>query len=182
MEFTRHASHSRRLLFNYRNNCQPGPGSPEELQQFAKIQEQLSNQFELLFPDAFANKAIVVIPSLSLDQAVLSKIDGALHYEERLLCLLMLLRMPCTHVTYVSSMPIDPVIVDYYLHLLPGITGYHARGRLTLLSCYDPTSEALTQKILNRPRFIERIRDSIPRDTRHILRVLIQRRWKELWQ
>lgn len=138
------------------------PGSAEEQLQFEKIQLGLYNQFEKLFPDKLAPKTIVVIPSLTLDQEVLAKVQGALHYEERLLCLLMLLRMPRTHVVYVSSMPIDPVIIDYYLHLLPGITGYHARERLTLLSCYDGSPLSLTEKILQRPRLIDRIKKSIP--------------------
>ncbi|MEO6734481.1 MAG: peptide ligase PGM1-related protein [Ferruginibacter sp.] len=116
----------------------------------------------MFFPDNLAPKTIVVIPSLTLDPEVLRTVDGALHYEERLLCLLMLLRMPRTHVIYVSSMPIDPIIVDYYLHLLPGITGYHARERLTLLSCYDHSAIPLTQKILQRNRLIERIKQNIP--------------------
>ncbi len=152
------------LLFNYCTTCQARPGSKEELQQFKKIQEGFSKQFELFFPDNFAPKTIVVIPSLTLDQEVLAKVDGAMHYEERLLCLLMLLRMPRTHVVYVSSAPIDPVIIDYYLHLLPGITGYHARERLTMLSCYDTSPISLTQKILQRPRLIERIKQHIPFD------------------
>ena len=150
------------LLFDYCSSCQPAPGSPEELAQFQRIQQGFSNQFELFFPDNFAPKTIVVIPSLTLDQEVLAKIEGALHYEERLLCLLMLLRMPRAHVIYVSSAPIDPVIIDYYLHLLPGITGYHARERLTLLSCYDTSEIMLTQKILQRPRLIDRIKRGIP--------------------
>ncbi len=150
------------LLFDYCSSCQPAPGSPEEFAQFQTIQQGFSNQFELFFPDNFAPKTIVVIPSLTLDQEVLAKIEGAMHYEERLLCLLMLLRMPRTHVIYVSSTPIDPVIIDYYLHLLPGITGYHARERLTLLSCYDTSATTLTQKILQRPRLMERIKMSIP--------------------
>jgi hypothetical protein len=61
-------------------------------------------------------------------------------------------------------MPIDPVIIDYYLHLLPGITGYHARERLTLLSCYDMSQISLTQKILQRSRLIQRIKKRIPSD------------------
>jgi PGM1 C-terminal domain len=104
----------------------------------------------------------VVIPSLTLDQEVLAAVEGSLHYEERLLCLLMLLRMPRAHVIYVSSVPIDPIIVDYYLHLLPGITGFHARERLTLLSCYDNSTTSLTEKILQRPRLMERIKSYIP--------------------
>jgi len=74
----------------------------------------------------------------------------------------MLLRMPHTHLVYITSMPIDPVIVDYYLHLLPGITTYHARQRLTLLSCFDASHKSLTEKILDRPRLIQRIRAAIP--------------------
>ncbi len=157
------------ILFNYCTSCQPGLGSTDELREFEKIQKGFSNQFELFFPDNLAPKTIIVIPSLTLDQQVLAKVDGALHYEERLLCLLMLLRMPRAHVIYVSSCPIDPVIVDYYLHLLPGITGYHARERLTLLSCYDSSPLPLTEKILQRPRLIERIKKSIqPGHVTHI--------------
>ena len=169
MEINKPKSPLGKLLFNYCSSSQPLPGSTEELQQFKKLQQSFPNQFEIFFPDTHACKTIVVIPSLTLDQEVLSKVKGALHYEERLLCLLMLLRMPCAHVTYVSSMPIDPVIVDYYLHLLPGITGYHARERLTLLSCYDSSAVSLTEKILQRPRLIERIKKSIPPgDVAHI--------------
>ncbi|MEO6541100.1 MAG: hypothetical protein ABIN74_08930, partial [Ferruginibacter sp.] len=108
-------------FFNYCTSCQPEPGSAAEMQEFKELQEGFSRQFELFFPDNLAPKTIVVIPSLTLDQEVLAKVDGALHYEERLLCLLMLLRMPRANVIYVSSVPIDPVIIDYYLHLLPGI-------------------------------------------------------------
>jgi hypothetical protein len=73
----------------------------------------------------------------------------------------MLLRMPLTKVVYVTSVPIDNVIIDYYLHLLPGITGIHARQRLTMLSCYDASSKPLTKKILERPRLIQRIKQNI---------------------
>jgi PGM1 C-terminal domain/ATP-grasp domain len=149
-------------LFNYCKACKPIPGSAAEIKEFENIQKGFSSQFELFFPDNLAPKTIVVIPSLSLDQEVLAKVEGALHYEERLLCLLMLLRMPRANVVYVSSLPIDPVIIDYYLHLLPGITGYHARKRLTLISCYDSSPLPLTEKILQRPRLVERIRQAIP--------------------
>lgn len=150
------------ILFNYCRECKPVPGSDAELEAFEKIQEGFASQFELFFPDNLAAKTIVVIPSLSLDQEVLAKVTGAIYYEERLLCLLMLLRMPRSNVIYVSSTPIDPVVIDYYLHLLPGITGYHALERLTLISCYDSSAIPLTEKILQRPRLIERIKRAIP--------------------
>jgi hypothetical protein len=132
--------------------------------QFKKIQGCFAEQFQKAFPDKLAPKTVVIIPSLTMDQEILSKIQGITHYEERLLCMLMLLRMPRTHVVYVTSMPIDPVIIDYYLHLLPGITGHHANKRLHLLSCYDGSGRSLTEKILERPRLIERIKNAIPKD------------------
>ena len=147
----------------------PDPGSPEEAISFKKIQEKLCDQFEKAFPDKLAPKTVIIIPSLTLDQEILSKVKGVVHYEERLLCMLMLLRMPRTNVVYLTSTTIDPVIVDYYLHLLPGITGYHAMQRLTLLSCYDASPRSLTEKILERPRLIERIRKTIaPGHAAHI--------------
>jgi len=142
----------------------PEAGSEAEVLMFKKLQERFPQQFEHVFPDKLAPRTVIIIPSLTMDEEILSKIDGIIHYEERLLCMLMLLRMPRTHVIYVTSMPIDPVIIDFYLHLLPGITGYHAQRRLTLLSCHDSCSKSLTKKILERPRLIQRIRESIPPD------------------
>lgn len=136
--------------------------SDEEIEQFKNLQANFPAQYELVFPDRNAPKTVVIIPSLTLDQQILTKIKGHVFYEERMLCMLMLLRMPRTHVVYVTSIPIDPVIIDYYLSLLHGITGYHARQRLTLLSCYDASKQSLTEKILERPRLIDRIRNSIP--------------------
>jgi len=140
----------------------PIAGSAEEISQFKKIQASFPEQFVKAFPDKLAPKTVVIIPSLTMDQEILSKIKGITHYEERLLCFLMLLRMPRTHVVYVTSMPVDPVIVDYYLSLLPGITAHHAHQRLHLVSCYDASTRSLTEKILERPRLIERIKNCIP--------------------
>jgi hypothetical protein len=139
----------------------PLPGSKEEKRAFKKLQEKLRSHFDLIFSDRLAPRTVVVVPSLSMDQEILSKISGINHYEERLLCMLLLLRIPRTNMIYVTSETIDPVIIDYYLHSLPGITGYHAMRRLTLLSCHDSSSKPLTQKILERPRLMQRIRENI---------------------
>ncbi len=144
-----------------RNSHYPIPGSPEEKQLFNQIQETMNSQYEKVFPDKLAERTVVIIPSFSLDQEILSKIKGAVHYEERMLCLLMLLRMPLTKIIYVTSVPVSEVVVDYYLSVLPGITGDHARKRLTLLSCYDGSSKPLSKKILERPRIVEAIRKNI---------------------
>src|SRR5450432_2817230 len=125
------------------------------------LQQRFANHFQEIFLDNMAEKTVVIVPSLSLDSEMLKTVKGSIHYEERMLCLLLLLRMPRTQVIYVTSIPIDSSIIDYYLHLLPGITGYHARQRLTLLSCYDASRKSLTEKILDRPRLIKRIRELI---------------------
>jgi len=144
------------------HNHVPERGSVSEVLQFKKLQERFRQQYERVFPDKLAPRTVVIIPSITMDEEILSKISGINHYEERMLCMLMLLRLPRTHVIYVTSEPIDPVIVDYYLHMLPGVTGYHALRRLTLLNCHDFSSKPLTQKILERPRLIQRIKDFIP--------------------
>ncbi len=134
----------------------------KESSDFKELQKKFSESYASIFPDRMAKKAIVIVPSLTLDQEILTKIDGVNQYEERMLCMLMLLRMPNTHVIYVTSMPVHNIIMDYYLHLLPGVTGYHARQRLKTLACFDSSPKSLTQKILERPRLIERIRKHIP--------------------
>ncbi|HET7459820.1 MAG TPA: peptide ligase PGM1-related protein [Longimicrobium sp.] len=140
----------------------PEPGSAGELAAFAALQGRLPGLFGRVFPDPLAPQTIVVLPGLTLDRAEIAKLKGAPHYEERLLCLLMLLRRPRTHVVYVTSRPLDPTIVDYYLHLLPGVPLSHARRRLTLLACQDAGDRTLAEKVLARPRLIERIRGAIP--------------------
>ncbi len=137
------------------------PGSEREVRRFRELQAQLPDLFRHTFPDTRKPRTVVVIPSLSLDPQVLSKITGVHYYEERMLFMLMLLRMPLTHLIYVTSQPIAPGIIDYYLHLLHGIPGSHARRRLTLLSCYDVSPVPLAKKILDRPRLILRIREQI---------------------
>lgn len=137
------------------------PATGDDLARFADLQSRFAQSFEAIFNDPNVPRTVLIVPSLSLDQQVLAKISGVHHYEERMLCLLLLLRMPRTHVIYVSSTPISDTVIDYYLHLLPGVPGVHARRRLTLVSCDDASPLPLTRKILERPRVLGRIRDAI---------------------
>ena len=113
----------------------------------------------------------VVIPSLTLDQAELAKLQAASYYEERLLFLLIRLRNPQARMVYVTSQPIHPLILEYYFQLLAGIPASHARSRLTLLCCNDASPRSLTEKILERPRLIQRIRYGIPDPSRAFMTV-----------
>ncbi len=141
------------------------PGSHEEREAFRRLQARLAATFRELFPDPGAARTVVVVPSLSFDQEVMAKIAGVLHYEERLLCLLLLLRLPCTRLIYVTSGPIAESTIDYYLQLLPGIPHQHARRRLDLFCCHDASLQPLSAKVLARPRLLARIREAI-RDPR----------------
>ena len=133
----------------------------EELATFERLKPRLARVWDLLVADSSAPCTTVVVPSLTLDPEGLSRLEGAAFYEERLLYLLIRLRNPRAHVVYVTSQPIHPMIVDYVLQLLSGVPSSHARGRLTMLSAYDATPRPLTQKVLERPRLIERIRCAI---------------------
>src|SRR4051794_23846425 len=90
---------------------------PDELARFAELQAVLARSFPALVEDPLAPQTVLVIPSLSLDPEIMARISGVHHYEERMLCLILLLRMPRTRVIYVTSTPIPQSIVDYYLHL-----------------------------------------------------------------
>lgn len=139
----------------------PSPGSPEEREAFRHLQSRLPDLFRRVFPDPKAPRTVLICPSFSLDQEVMSKITGVAHYEERFLCLLLLLRWPRTRVIYVTSAPISESIIDYYLHLLPDVPTRHARRRLTLLCCHDQSSQPLTAKILRQPSFLAQLSEAI---------------------
>jgi len=140
----------------------PASGSTDERRAFAEIQRRLAPLFARIFPDPAAERTVVVVPSMSLPREELAKFTGVNHYEERLLCMLMLLRFPRASVVYVTSEPIAPSVIDYYLHLLPGVPPSHARRRLTLLSCDDASEGILAEKLLARRDLLARIRAAIP--------------------
>ena len=108
------------------------------------------------------NESVVVIPSVTLDR--LGEGSGSMTqaYEERFLFLLLLLREPRLRMVYVTSTPIAPAIVEYYLALLPGVIPSHAHARLTFVSVGDGTPRPLSQKLLERPRLLRRIAALIP--------------------
>lgn len=121
----------------------------------------MSSLYRTLSRDKRASQTVVVVPSLSMDPRELDKITGVYHYEERMLVNLMLLKQPRTKMIFVTSQRLDPIIVDYYLGLLPGVPAAHARRRLVMLDCNDASNVSLSQKIINRPRLIQRIRDEV---------------------
>jgi len=139
----------------------PLANSEEEFNVYEQLKQNFVHQFHEVFPDRQKWQTVVVVPSGTLEINILEKIEGVQHYEERMLFMLMLLRQPRTRVVYVTSQAIDPAIIDYYLHLLPGVPSRHAKRRLTFISCHDSSPTPLTQKILGRRLMINRIREAI---------------------
>jgi PGM1 C-terminal domain len=143
----------------------------EEIAEFEKLKPRLHEVWEALVMREEEPHTSVVVPSLTLDQSELRKLSGASFYEERLLFLLIRLRNPRARVVYVTSQPVHPIILEYYFQFLAGIPASHARSRLTLLCADDASPRSLTEKILERPRLIERIRAGIQDKARAYLTV-----------
>jgi len=133
----------------------------DEIAIFDDLKSRLAGVWDSLTDCDERTYTSVVIPSMTLDQRELRKLVGAPFYEERLLLLLIRLRNPRAHMVYVTSQPVHPMILEYYLNLLTGIPASHARARLTMLCAHDSTPRSLTEKILERPRLIQRIRWAI---------------------
>ena len=142
-----------------------------EIGAFERLKPRLASLWDSVFPGDEEAYTSVIVPSLTLDPAEMAKLSGSAFYEERLLFLLMRLRNPRARVVYVTSQPVHPMVLDYYLQLLMGIPASHAQNRLTLLCVHDNSPRPLTEKILERPRLIERIRASIPDPERAYLTV-----------
>ncbi len=124
-------------------------------------------------------QTIVVVPSMSIDAIGSGAVMQA--YEERFLFLLLLLRQPRARLIYVTSQTILPTIIDYYLDLLPGVIPSHARQRLFLLSPLDGSVRPLSDKLLDRPRLIDRIRSLVMDPNRaHLVPFNTTNREKEL--
>lgn len=134
------------------------PLDAAELTRFASLQAGLPELWREIHGSESCAHTSVVIPSISFDREELAKIDGVACYEERLLFALMRLRHPSARVLYVTSQPVDPAIVDYYLGLLSGVPANHARKRLGLFHLSDGSATPLSARLLERPRLLARMR------------------------
>ncbi len=154
----------------------PGYNSQAEFDQLQKKLVPLWKSIERFNQDP---QTIVVVPSMSIDAISSGAVMQA--YEERFLFLLLLLRQPRARLIYVTSQTILPSIIDYYLDLLPGVIPSHARPRLFLLSPLDGSVRPLSDKLLARPRLIERIRSLImDPDRAHLVPFNTTKREQEL--
>jgi hypothetical protein len=137
----------------------------ERYERFDRLQERMRGVWEIMRLNE-EGESVVVIPSVSVDRV--GERSGSLQqaYEERFLVLLLLLRHPRKRMIYVTSMPIAPTIVEYYLALLTGVIPSHARARLSLISVGDASPRPLSEKLLERPRLLSLIRSLVPNPLR----------------
>ncbi len=118
-------------------------------------QEAFVRRLQQRAPGELETGTVVVVPSLSFAQSELAKITGAVRYEERLLFMLLFLGRPDHRIVYVTSLPIDPAIVDYYLRFVPDAG--EARQRLQLVTVDEGDGRPLSQKLLQRPDKLKEI-------------------------
>jgi ATP-grasp domain/PGM1 C-terminal domain len=123
---------------------------------FARLQDRLVRTGATTGDGGWPS-SLVVLPSRAVDRWQEPR-DETQSYEERLLSQLFELRDERLWMTYVTSSPIAMNTVDYYLSLLPPRIRRSARDRLTLISLGDQSPRPLTEKLLEHPEVLERIR------------------------
>ncbi|MGB5256789.1 MAG: peptide ligase PGM1-related protein [Woeseiaceae bacterium] len=128
---------------------------------FRKLQKQLPKVWQRYQEDPCYEHTSVIVPSMSVNQEELAKVTGAAFYEERLMFALIRLRNPNARLIYVTSQPVHPDIVDYYLQLLDSVSASHARRRLHMVSVFDSSARPLSEKILERPNLLKRLKKFI---------------------
>jgi hypothetical protein len=138
-----------------------GLGEADRYQRFDELQQRLATVWDGMRLNQ-EGESVVVIPSVTIDRVGERSGSMTQAYEERFLVLLLLLRQPRLRVVYVTSLPVAPAVVEYYLALLPGVIPSHARARLSLVSVNDASPRPLSQKLLERPRLLRQIRQLIP--------------------
>ena len=136
--------------------------STQTFMNVASSQAKLSAIMEYIEGDPLTPHTIVAVPSFPISETTVANAPAFLHYEERLLTVLQHLRRPHCNIVYVTSEPLNPVILDHYLGFLTGVSRRHAENRLTLLDCNDGSPKTLSAKILERPPLISRLRNLAP--------------------
>ncbi|NDC15543.1 MAG: carboxylate-amine ligase, partial [Synechococcaceae bacterium WB9_2_170] len=126
---------------------------------FRELQQQLRPEWGREHDGNGVDFDLLMVPSLTMDPAQMALVTGAHHYEERQLFSLIRLRDPGVRAIYVTSKLLPELVVDAVLELLPGVPTSHARRRLHLFDADDASNRPLTEKLLERPALLARIKD-----------------------
>ena len=118
--------------------------------------DALTSALDINRPGSTQEHLVVVLPSLSVGESLLS------HYQDRIPALehrfvtaMLMLRITTARVAIVVSQHPGEEVIDYYLGLLavPG-----ARERLELIVVDDRSARPVAAKLLERPDLIDRLR------------------------
>jgi hypothetical protein len=131
-------------------------GEQERSARFGRLQRRMVT-IDAVARAVGAGRSVVVVPSRTVDRWDEPPAEAEA-YEQRMLSSLFELRDPNLQMTYVTSSAIAPEIINYYMSLLPRGLRAGARRRLSLIVVGDRSSRPLAEKLLERPRMLERIR------------------------
>lgn len=137
------------------------------LARFDALQEELVRRLGTKGISELESGTIVVVPSLSFPPSELKKITGIEFYEHRMLFMLLALRRPDLRIVFVTSVAVDPELVEYHLSFLddPRDAGL----RLQMVTLDDPSPRALTEKLLERPEALAQVRGAAGSRAAYIL-------------
>lgn len=131
------------------------------MQGFDRLQASLNRAVALNRPGQTWPHVVVVLPSLSLGEAVLAHYGPRLPaLEHRYLAAFFLLhRIPNAEMIFVGTLAPAPEVLDYCASLLP--EGSDARARFHCVALGDTSLRGVAEKLLDRPDLIATIRDRI---------------------
>ena len=117
---------------------------------FERLQHDLEAAYALNTPESTVPHVVVVLPSYSVGESLLSHYSSRLAaLEHRFLAALLMLRMPAARLVYFCSAEPDAAVIDHCLSLLPD--SLDARERFRLVVVDDPSARAVATKLLDRP-------------------------------
>ena len=128
------------------------------MNEFQRLQAQIGAIYAVNKADSNTPHCVVVLPSFSVGESLLSHYASRLPaLEHRFLLCLMNLRMPATRILYVCSARPAVEVVEHYFSLLQPSIQSEARKRFQIIVADDPSARPVAAKLLDRPDLIEEI-------------------------
>lgn len=127
---------------------------------FLKPRTRLARALSANQPGSSTPHTVVVLPSYSVGESMLA------HYGHRipalehrqLLSVLMLPHVERAQILFVTSQRPERKVLDYYLSLVPVEHRRAMRARIRIIEVADPTPRSVTDKLLDRPDLVARLR------------------------
>jgi hypothetical protein len=129
---------------------------------FAELQAGLANAWLCNQPGAQREHVMVVLPSHSVAESLLSHYGPrvrALEHRYLIACLL-LHHVPHCQMIFLSSQAPDPEVLDYYVSLVPSSGAKAMRSRFRSIVVDDGTARSVSAKLLDDPALLGELRRS----------------------